>query len=439
MGKFMSNILKKFELYFFILAVFVSLIVRITFPSIYHYFDVHAFLEWSPFFNPIKDVYLTSCYCNYPILGMMLSTGLIQLLNDSIPNFLVFLSFIDGVNVFLCYLILRKLSVPYPFLWSSLIGLLFSSWVGGALWGQIDNIGQLFILLILYTLTFLLNNRTIQLHRYGSLILLGGLFSACVLTKQLLVFPIFPIYVFLFFYLMSTLTWTRFLFQLFTLIVFSLLPVIFFDLWLNVPSQYVFSHIERIVDTGSEHINFISGNGFNLWMLFFSDQNQSSTNAFLMNFSPKQIGLALFGCFSILVIIYLFFFIEKFKAELRVLVLGLFGVIAFYNLMFNLVLTGTHERYLYHFYPFLIMFLVGIRYERPHFFKHFKFDLLFSIIGATLYGLFVFSILRKYLDTYFFHRFMMVFHLLLMLRLIYHLFKFASSFPSRFITKEDVK
>jgi hypothetical protein len=403
----------------FLCALSVSFVFRIIYPNIYHHFDVTTFVSWGPFLNPIQQVYMTDCYCNYPIVGMLLSTGILEFFDYHIFSFLIFLCFIDAINVVLIWALLRLLNIRYALLWSGLIGLSFSSWIGGAQWGQIDNIGQLFLYLILILCYFFFKAEKKEANTFNLNILIIGLFiSIAFLTKQLLLFPLVPIIIFLIFHFLfyahSSLRFTYF----FSLAFSILFPVFLFDLWLEIPEKYFFSHVERIFDTGSEHINFISGNGFNIWLTFFPDQNVSSTNPFFFGLSPKIIGLMLFVFGNLWMIMQLFHLFKKGPQDFKFIFVNLVGYFAFYNLLFNVVLTGTHERYLYHFYPYLIVFLLYLYFNHKQSIKFIELDLLVAFFGASLYGFFVFCILMKYLDNLVYHRILMVIHLLLLVRLI---------------------
>jgi hypothetical protein len=413
----------------FTLALIVSFVFRIIFPNTFHHYDVTTFVEWGNSVNPFREVYLTSCFCNYPILGMFLSTGILKLLDFNVFYFLIFLCFIDSINVLLCYLIMRLIKIPNSLFWSGLIGLSFSSWIGGAQWGQIDNIGQLFILTLLILIYFFIQTDFKQKNSINLLIIpIGLLISILILTKQLLIFPVAIILIFLFCFLFVYSSKIQFFTYLLTLICVIIFPIFLFDWWLYIPEKYIFSHFEKIFSEGSEHINSISGNGFNIWMLFYNDQNSSATDTIFLNMSPKNIGLFLFLIVNFWTIYLSFNFVKKMKENLdkKSIFVFLLGLFSFYNLAFNLVLTGTHERYLYHFYPYLILFFLYLFYYRKNDLKFVHFDLILAIIGSLIYGFFVFCILKKYLDSISFHRFLLLFHLLLIWRINVNLIQLQS-------------
>lgn len=403
----------------FLCALSVSFVFRIIYPNIYHHFDVTTFISWGPYLNPIQNVYMTDCYCNYPIVGMLLSTGILEFFDFKIFSFLIFLCFIDAINVVLIWFLMRLLNIPYALMWSALIGLSFSSWIGGAQWGQIDNIGQFFLLLVLILCFFFLKAENQESTSFNlNILVIGFLMSIAFLTKQLLLFPLVPIAIFLFFHILVRSHPRVRLTYLFSLAFSLLFPIFLIDLWLFVPDHYFFSHLERIFDTGSEHINAIAGNGFNIWLTFFSDQNSSSAEALVFGLSPKILGLVLFALGNLWMIYQVYKSFVLNKENNKRLFAHLLGYFAFYNLLFNVVLTGTHERYLYHFYPYIIIFLLFLYFNKKDSLKFLKLDLIIAFFGASLYGFFVFCILMKFLDTLLFHRILMVFHLIIFLRLL---------------------
>lgn len=409
----------------FLCALSVSFVFRIIYPNIYHHFDVTTFVSWGPYLNPIQNVYMTDCYCNYPIVGMLLSTGILEFFDFKIFSFLIFLCLIDAINVVLIWVLMRLLNIRHALLWSALIGLSFSSWIGGAQWGQIDNIGQLFLYLILILCYFFFKTEKQEAKSFNLNILVIGFFmSIAFLTKQLLIFPLVPIGLFLLIHILMRSHPSVRIPYLFSFAFSLLFPVFLLDLWLSVPEKYLFSHVERIFDTGSEHINSIAGNGFNIWLAFFSDQNASSNGFLFLGLTPKLMGLILFTLGTLWMIYQVYKSFVLNKQNYKFLFVTLLGYFAFYNLLFNVVLTGTHERYLYHFYPYLIIFLLYLYFNHQDSIKLIKLDILVAFFGASLYGFFVFCILMKYLDSLLYHRILMVFHFFLLMRLIFLLRKF---------------
>lgn len=400
-----------------LLGGLLPVIVRFAFPDTYHHFDVHTFVEWGKYHDNLSDLYLTDCYCNYPYLGMLLSTGLLRLLNDSIFAFLSVLAIVDLINVYLIYRILKTLVVQRAALFAGIIGLLPAIWIGGGFWGQIDTIGQTLLLGFIWLII-----RHKQLNKYNVLFfaIYGIFFSLGLLTKQLLLFPLAPLAVYVLFsaFNMTNSVQRGISLLIITFIAF-LVPILIIDLSISVPDRFVFSHLERVFFEGSDHMNEISGNGFNIWMFFYSEMGASSEQSFLF-LSPKKLGLLLFtGLF--LWLSFKQFHLKKMNRQLILVSILFFFLLT--NLGFNLFLTGTHERYLYHFYPFLAITLLFS--SRLHLNIIQKIDFILLLIGGIIYGLFVWGVLRQYHNSmYFFqsliaHRIIAGFHLLLFARLMY--------------------
>lgn len=410
---------RKIDIIVLVIGGLLPIVLRFLFPDIYHHFDVHTFVEWGKYHDNLSDLYLTECYCNYPYIGMLLSTGILRLFNDSVFAFLSLLSIIDLLNVYLIYRILKSLIVQRAALFAGILGILPAVWVGGGFWGQIDTFGQTLLLGLIWLII-----RHKQLNKHHTLIFAcyGLFFSVGLLTKQLLLFPLAPIGVYVAFSAFRvTNSVQRGILLLLTSFVAFLLPILLVDASISVPDRFLFSHLERVFFEGSDHMNEISGNGFNVWMFFFEDMGASSEQPFLL-LSPKNLGLISFVLLSAwLSYKHLQFHIKKVNRQL--ILVSLFFFFLLINLGFNLLLTGTHERYLYHFYPFLGIALLYV--SRLHLFVVQKIDFVLLLIGGIIYGLFVWGILRQYHHSvYFFqsliaHRILACFHLILFARLFY--------------------
>ena len=371
----------------FFIALIGPLLTRILYPGFYHLFDVSTFKSWSAFTTPWRNVYLTTCYCNYPIVGLLLSTGVIELLGNSITNYLMFSACIDGINVIVIYLILKRLGIEKAILWSGIIGILLSTWVGGFLWGQIDNIGQL----ILYSSCFCLlklwqekDKKNYFIHTLFGLSILAGL-----LTKQLLIFSLTGIGIGYLVWLLKTIPLKTSFIRMICAASGFFIPLLLIELWVYIPTEYTFFHLEKILATGSDHMEIISGNGFNIWTILYSDQNMSSSIPLIAWLTPMHLGLFSFFTY--------FSFITLRLIRTQVFT---FGTIILYigliNLAMNVFFTGTHERYLYHCYPFILMGILSTltyrkRIESPNYFG----ILSITLVCATIYGMFVFGVLMK--------------------------------------------
>jgi hypothetical protein len=170
-----------------------------------------------------------------------------------------------------------------------------------------------------------------------------------------------------------------------------------FDLFLKLPQPY-FSHLLYVWETGSHHSEIIAGNGFNLWIFLGRDIWSSARvplTAQLPVLTPYGLGMLLFLLFTLLITGSWFLFLRRqfqqgetcFNREM--LLNGIF-FLALINLGFNIFLTGTHERYLYHFYPYLLIAWLGLASYNRWFTPK---SLPLLIFGANLYGVFMLQII----------------------------------------------
>ncbi len=412
-----------------ILGISISAILVLLFPNFYHYDDVRAFLAWSQVWNQgWQDIYKNCASCNYPILGMVSSAGLLSLLaridsQNAIRAFRIILAIIDGVNVLLIFLLMKEFSIKNAALWAGIVGLLPSSWAGAALWGQIDGVSQFFLLATLLWVVKcnLSAKRNVIIFLFISSLLLSFL----LLTKQLIVFSFFSleflliVNIFFFRKNVSAIAFTAL--QLVFLAVFIFL----WDPFLHLEGSNI-SHLQLIWGARSSHSNILSANGINIWVFLHRDMGSSShapfwflaNYPFIKKLTPYHISVFLFLAFvavlSLSTLLSLRRHFNTGNAFLNKEVLLNFVLyLAIVNLGFNVLLTGTHERYLFHFYPFLILACLGLR----EYSKLFSKPLLAAIvIGSTLYGLFVLGVLLGFPEKYVFysgyqaHKILAVYH-----------------------------
>ena len=173
-------------------------------------------------------------------------------------------------------------------------------------------------------------------------------------------------------------------------------PILLIDLALNLNTPYL-SHLQIILAIGSKLGNTISSFGFNIWTFLAKDPRGSShapiniqmgsTSLFTM--VPYSTGILLFLLMNaFLLFVYIKYFYRQYVNGLQFFnienILLFLLHLALVNLSFNLFLAGTHERYLYHFYPFIIMACLGLGF----FSRGFVYVLLAggAFYGAVLYG-----------------------------------------------------
>jgi len=398
----------------FVLGILFSVILVVSIPEFYHQGDMHRFWEWAHYWSENwKDIYLNCKGCNYPIIGTFSSAGLLSILGNgnyqnAVFSFRLLLGLIDGLNVLLIFWLLKQFSINNAALWAGIIGILPSSWAGGALWGQIDGISQLFILVALvWIVRSNLGHQVSKSNFRIYLAISSVMLSWIILTKQIAIFSFFSIGFLLtanvFFFSRK---WSQFATDSLLMIAFFIFSIILWDSFLNLKEPY-FSHLHYIWETGSSHGDVISLNGFNIWMFLGRNMRSSSHIPFFFNnvtnshvlllFTPYIAGVFFFLVFnSISSLSLLLFLRNQFLSGERFLnreiLLNFIFYLALVNLSFNVLLTGTHERYLYHFYPFMILACLGLR----KYTKLFSNNIIYIVVfGASLYGLFVLGILSN--------------------------------------------
>lgn len=413
------------------MAISMSMVLLL--PDLYHSNDWNDMLLWAGKFRANwRDIYINCDRCTYPIVGILVSAGLIHMLEsasllDTGLLFRLVAGIVDAANVFLLYLLMKQLGIRKSALWAGIVGLLPSSWVGGALWGQIDSYSQFFLLLTLLSIARL--NKSLQneerRHTLPAYLILIGLPLTCLmLTKQLAVFNLLVlegIVLANLFLLCRSIPKTIIYAGLF--LAWQAAIVLLFDLFLKVEGPYI-SHLAYVWLTRSNHMHKISGNGFNIWVFLGWAQGASSTEPFYRTFTPRDTGIGLFVGWMAVLSASLLMRLSKYyrtnrpRAFDREILSDLIFFLALTNLCFNVFLSGTHERYLYHFYPMIITGYLGLREHSTLFSRGMLAVLLF---GGVSYGLYVFEILSGELPMALFilrdARFQGAFHLFLLIYL----------------------
>jgi len=396
-----------------VLGITISAILVIAFPNFYSHYDIGVFVKWAKYWNKgWQDIYLSCSECNYPILGMFSSAGLLSLLGGNNPQnavwtYRIILAIIDGINVLLIFFLLREFSIKNAALWAGITGLLVSSWAGAAVWGQIDDISQFFLLLTL--LWIVICNLSMRMNFILYLGISSLLLGLLLLTKQLIVFSFIPIELLLMVSIFSSRKRVSAVGYMALHFIFLAFFVLLWDHFLHLEEPYI-SHLQLIWGVRSTQGDFISANGFNIWLFIRRGMYSSSHVPFIIFsqsvfsgiFNPFNIGILLFlALVAILSISILLNFRRRKKNGDTFLnkevLLNFILYLAIVNLIFNLVLAGTHERYLYHFYPFVLLACLGLREYSKLFTKTL---LVVILIGSSLYGLFVLGIIPGILSDF---------------------------------------
>jgi len=392
---------------------------------------------------------------NYPVMGLTLSAGTISFIRsifgttqsntvDSI--FRSYLAFFDFFNFLLFTWLANLMRFRLPISIGLILLIIPSTLVGGALWGQIDGISLFFCLLS--TISFFKSWSIDQVDFKNTIGLQNGLwllfgvmnFSLYILTKQLSVFslPFFllclliTVWKFLKYFRYRGIFWVLLSLGLF---IFSFRYI---DTLFEIPKRFHNSSYFFVwTGGGSNHAENISGNGFNLWMFLGRDMWSSSRITFPVLWdhgvgkffvSPYNAGMLLYLIF----IAFLLFtgfrvcwlvlqgkaYINK-RANADVYLLSLLCFfLGLSHLGFNVLLTGTHERYLYLGYPFL---LIAVTWFCVNKFTFSWQSTVFCFFAASAYGFFVFSIIGPLPGILFplrRHEFLASIHLFLLLFLL---------------------
>ncbi|MFN8382157.1 MAG: hypothetical protein U0V02_09470 [Anaerolineales bacterium] len=378
------------------------------FPKLFHGSDMDDFWRWSQAWGASwRDIYINCDRCNYPFVGTLASAGIMHWMGISkfkyiVAPFRYYLAMVDALNVLAAYFIMTRLKIKYAPLWAGLIGLLPSSWMGTSAWGQIDGVGQMLIMAIIILIVWFNTSSKENKARYYFFVIAAGLLmSMAALTKQLILFSLislgFMVLVNIWLYSRKPAT------VISSLLIFAfafVIPILLIDLNLNLKSPYL-SHLQYVLATGSQHGDTISSFGFNIWTFLAKDPRGSSHiplgfhlgSTTLFSVIPYSTGIFLFLLLNVfLLFVYTKYFYRQYAYGIRFFsaenILLLLLHLALVNLSFNLFLTGTHERYLYHFYPFIIIACLGLSFFKRGF-------VYLLMAGATFYGAVLYGYLTR--------------------------------------------
>lgn len=388
----------------------------------YSAWDLKVFEDWAGCWG--QEIY-PACRPNYPAIGLMLSAGVIHVIDTLGAGldretvrllFRDYLAVFDALNFLLFIALARSLRLSRPVAVALGLAVTPSTWVGGAHWGQIDNVGLFFCLLA--TMGFIRSWQALEDHRQRA----AGRRAAAwqwlawlslalyLLSKQLAIFSV-P-----FFLLLALLTLRFSIDRLRWLglgaslagMAFFLLAFRYFDTLFRVPEGFHDSSYWFVwTSGGSDHANQISRNGFNIWMFLGRDM-ESSSHANFLNFqiwkwrdhlSPYKAGLILYFLYVAGLLAVTMMRVLRGGPALMsksggapghgnlIAVLLLFHALC--HLGFNVLLSGTHERYLYLGYPYLLMAAWWFFTGRRGFGGRLT---AFCFLAAAAYGGFVFSV-----------------------------------------------
>ena len=415
--------------------------------------DVGAFHVWAACLqqNP-QDIY-PLCKPDYPTTGMLFSGGAIYLIQflvkttnrDTIDTvFRYYLAVFDALNFLLFIWLGRLLQFRFPVRIALAILAMPSTLVGGAVWGQIDGISLFFCLLatvgffefwqsLTKTANTQSNYYSCKIRDFFWLVLATTSLAIYWLSKQLTLFSL-P-----FFSAIALITvnklWQHLqrkgmviscVFIFFFAALFS-----FFDSLFIMPEGFYDSSYWFGWHRGFKP--YISGNGFNIWMFLGWQMSASPYPPFAKlnlgfwqtEISPYAAGIVLYAIFMAWLILTGFKAVRrllKANLELRekanyylMALLCLFQGLSY--LGFNVLLTGTNERYLHLGYPFVLLAVTWFYTQNILFSWR---SIAFCFSAAFAYGLFVFSIIHPLPNLFFafkLHEFLASIHLFLLLLL----------------------
>jgi hypothetical protein len=392
-------------------------------PGTAHWRDIEEFTRWArherygppappPTAPLFRNTYLNTG-CNYPPLGAIASAGALHALGAakealgwdalSLANaFRAYLSLVEVATLVLTFALFRTLGVRHAPLATIGLYLLPSSWAGGALWGQIDVVTQSFLLFAAIALVAVIVDDEIRPRRDLLLVSAGAAaLVGAVMVKQLAVFSVPGLAALLLIAIVAIFhrhgaRWFMWAGAIALAVgggVFGLLDRAVFAL----PPGYG-SAVAYVWDTGTWHSGYLFANGPNVWT-FIADRNKTPSDVPVYgSLTPRQAGFAAAGvvCALLVAIFAIHAAIalrdrRRFALDRRLLAATAVVLIGLLNLVVPLLSTGTHERYFFHAFPFLIVGLAGWHAAAPQSAPRAR--LPWAIAAAFVSGCFVLSIL----------------------------------------------
>jgi len=385
--------------------------------------DIGAFMNWADCLWRGGGSLYEGC-ANYPVVGVLASGGVVGIIQHAFhltdqatiaTVFRYYLAFVDAVQFVLLSVLLRGMGAKRPHLLAFVVMALPSAWAGGSMWGQIDGVTQVFLLASLVVLGA--GFRAIHDGRLTSSALCLAVGITCcmlaLLTKQLAIFSMpWLLLAAGVGYVQLARRWRwRGIGVGASALAAALAACVFLDRTFPVARQFGGSSLLYVwFGGGSDHDRVISASGFNLWMLLGRAMDSSSMIPFhiiriggvAIPLTPNQCGKVLFVMAS-MGLLFLYAGAQGGRAWLReparpfaqgerARFLALLGFAAgLENLIANVTLVGTHERYLYHGYPMLLLACLYLWQEPRRLVDGRVLALLLASAGC--YGGFVYSVI----------------------------------------------
>jgi 4-amino-4-deoxy-L-arabinose transferase-like glycosyltransferase len=364
---------------------------------VYHKGDLMAYARWADCLEAFGSRIYLECLAyrpesplHYPSVGLWLSGGVVQamrllsesllgrtldaLATDALVRF--YLAIFASLDFLLLAWLARLMRYGRPLLAAFWLMLLPWMVVGGVLWGQLDAAslaGVLLAFIALWQAWQAAGQRRLRLA-WPWLLLAGLMLALLLLLKQLNTFAL-PFFLFLLALVLGSF-WRELGGRgLAAALAALLLAAAFFrllDSRFALPPEAwgsTFWHGWQ----ASPHGDVISGNGFNLWILLGRDMWSSSREPFTalrlgpwsQDLTPYHTGMALYALLLVGLFAAAFIAVRPLLARGELarltddrraaLLAWLALLLGLTQLGFNVLLTGTHERYLFLGYPFLIL------------------------------------------------------------------------------------
>lgn len=318
-----------------------------------HQGDLAFFFDWLGAFREGADFYAHGPGLNYPIVGVLLVclparlfeivTGTLLDLEGFIAVHKVTLAIGESLFLWSAALLAQDLEAKHPWRVALLVYAMPSSWAMGAYFGQIDVFGSALQLLALH---LVLHPRIAQSPSvYGASCV--AMFFVILLTKQLAWLGLLPLM--LAFVLRVKVQKERVHIArgaLFALAL-SLLGMLAIDALVAWPFG-IASHLLFVLNApGSAHLDLAVANGASFWSLLVQGGTPASTGLFGLDWlTIGRVGKALFVVFTVLTL-----WLQSRDAR-GTQTLSALGTIA---LLGAFILPGSHERYLVHALPPLLL------------------------------------------------------------------------------------
>lgn len=376
----------------------------------YHVGDVSAYDAWGACWGRGPASIYVACQTGeiaYPFLGNLVSAGPLAVLARAFPDaaqrhllFRVFLAAFDAGAALAAWRLLKALSVPGAPAWTFGLAAIPSAWAGSSVWGQIDGVGQLVLLLAMHAFLIALRSEREPWWR-GTAWFTAGMvgIAALLLLKQLLLFAALSLG------LLAVVVGAanvaaqgrRGAWRLLAGAAAFLFALFVWDAYLDVPHPFR-SHLGFAwLGTGGAPGFKLSAHGMNVWALtgapVWSSGLISLSGAFVPVLAGQTLLVAFVGWAAWVLLgrsaSALPALLERLGTDREAAVRFFSRFMLFFALVqlaMNVLLTGIHERYLFHFYPFVLVALLAGRVRGT------RFDgaLLVSVIGGSIaYGLFV--------------------------------------------------